>query len=69
LWGERNNANELDFFIWHDYSYSEAANHSQGGWAGWSLNEKAWNWFYWLNTDGENPNGEGTGVAEKSRQN
>jgi len=58
LWSERNTANELDFFIWHDYSYSESATHAQGGWGGWSLGEKAWNWFYWLDSDGKDPKGE-----------
>jgi peptide/nickel transport system substrate-binding protein len=59
LWGERNNANELDFFIWHDYSYSErVANNTGGAFAGWALQEKAWNWDYWLDSNGEDERGE-----------
>jgi peptide/nickel transport system substrate-binding protein len=59
LWSERNNANELDFFIWHDYSYSESvANNTGGAFAGWALNEKAWNWYYWLAEKGKHPEEE-----------
>jgi peptide/nickel transport system substrate-binding protein len=50
LWSQRNDAGQLDFFIWHDYSYSERG--AAGGWSGWALSEKAWDWYYWLTTNG-----------------
>lgn len=67
LWGERNNANELDFLIWHDYSYSEEIFHGTSG--QWSLAEKARLWDNWLNNKGQFPEMEEEPPAEWKQYN
>lgn len=55
LFGERNTANELDVWIWQDGLTTERS--AASSWGQWNFNEKAWDWYYWLDTNGTDERG------------
>jgi len=57
LFSQRDNANELDVFIWIDQLPTEYG-YNTYQWGAWQLNEKAWNWYYWFTSKGTDPKGE-----------
>src|SRR5262249_49169822 len=51
LWSERSTANELDMYVWHDYSYSERL--FAGVWGQWDIGSAAIEWSNWFKTEGK----------------
>lgn len=62
LFGERNEANELDVWVWQDAAPTEFK--AQGDAGQWGLNEKAWDYDKWFKSNGE----EGTEPPEEFKE-